>query len=258
MIASSSAIVKLKINNLYNKLLIDLIDEYFPNRKIKILDVGCGNGDAVQFLLDAGYDAYGVDVKFKLGKNIEKLTSLNRVKRIDIDGLERIDIDENFDYIWPDFGFEFDLIVSKAVIEHVKNIQFFSQESHRFLKQGGLAVHYFPSMYALVEPHTGIFFGGFIRSKAWFFMLCSIGLCFKRYRNNGIAALNYMSDFTSYRHDSEIIKSMTDSGFLFIGYQTKKLISNHPNKFLFNLSKIHFFVSLFQNFRSKVMVFEKN
>ena len=45
----------------------------------KILDVGCGDGTLVNELINAGYDAYGVDIGFKNGEFTKNLID-NRKK----------------------------------------------------------------------------------------------------------------------------------------------------------------------------------
>ena len=38
------------------------------SKRAKILDVGCGNGDLVNFMRQNDYDAFGIDIEYKEGK----------------------------------------------------------------------------------------------------------------------------------------------------------------------------------------------
>jgi len=50
-----------------------------------------------------------------------------------------------------DFSLEdcFDLAFSKMLAEHIKNGEIFHRNIHQMLKPGGIAIHYFPTLYAL-------------------------------------------------------------------------------------------------------------
>ena len=44
---------------------------------------------------------------------------------------------------------QFDLVVTKMMAEHVRNGSLFHKNTFSMLKPGGIAVHYFPTLYAL-------------------------------------------------------------------------------------------------------------
>ncbi|WP_298035739.1 class I SAM-dependent methyltransferase [uncultured Desulfuromonas sp.] len=132
-------------------------------KTIRILDVGCGNGDLVSYLylsFEAKYpnknvELYGFDV-FEHGakKNdylngvIGKLSSFGP----SVPWGERITTISNSER-WPYEDDYFDLILSNQVLEHVHDHDFLFSEVARTLKPGGFSAHLFPLSSCFVEGH---------------------------------------------------------------------------------------------------------
>lgn len=115
--------------------------------QMNILDWGCGRGNYVLFLRQAGYNAFGVDVS---------LDSMDRGKDL-----------------FRDFGYEperllgpieptgrtshqdssFDFIFSYQVLEHVQDIDLVTAELSRLTKPGGFGLHIYPGKWHPVEVH---------------------------------------------------------------------------------------------------------
>lgn len=104
----------------------------FLSARQHVLDVGCGNGIALQ-ALDGWDRKSGVDVS-------EELLKLARAKGIDA---HFCDVDEN-NLPFPDNTF--DLVVSSDVIEHVLHTDHLLNEINRVLKPGGLYVAVIPNV----------------------------------------------------------------------------------------------------------------
>jgi 2-polyprenyl-3-methyl-5-hydroxy-6-metoxy-1,4-benzoquinol methylase len=107
--------------------LHDLINLIGQNKSQKILDLGCGNGYLVNYLIKLGYNAYGTDASEK-GIAIAKKTNPERffLQDISSDNLPA-----------GLLGISFDLIISTEVIEHLYNPQAFIQFCQNQLKQSG-------------------------------------------------------------------------------------------------------------------------
>lgn len=92
-----------------------------------ILDLGCGNGYLVNYLIEQGYNAYGTDASEK-GIVIAKKTNPDRffVQDLSSDGLPQ-----------QLQAIPFDTIISTEVIEHLYNPQAFIDFCKRQLKPGG-------------------------------------------------------------------------------------------------------------------------
>ena len=224
------------------------------NNEAKILDVGCGNGDLVNFMRQLGYDAFGIDVEFKEGKHAATLINQGFIKKILIGDKSRTTLRSGDEYVWPDFNLFFDVIFSRAVIEHVQNLEEFVSSSKSILKDGGLCIHYFPSKYSLIEPHIGVPFGGVFTGKKWVKLMCLLGLCFREYRRHGDKAYCYMVNSTAYRTQAEI-----DILFKQAGFQRIKGIGPlqcHPNWIFKFLGRISFVRFLFSIFRSRVVIYK--
>lgn len=113
-----------------------------------VLDYGCGDGELVQLLRNAGFDAYGVDIRWPGG---------------DYGQLDASDLGRNGILRYYDEGARlpfdddaFDLIVSDQVFEHVVPLEQSVREVERVCRPGGLMYHHFPSNAVWREGHIGI------------------------------------------------------------------------------------------------------
>lgn len=221
----------------------------------KVLDVGCGSGQYVFALSQKGYDAFGTDVEFKPGAHLDRLIQEGKLKKIE--AVSRKDITEtNANYLWPFEDSSFDSVASRAVVEHVKNMDEFVAENRRVIRTNGYSIHYFPSMYSLIEPHVGVPLGGLITSRSYFRLCCNMGLCNKKYKGLSLKAYNYVKEFTEYRKVSEIIKAFESGGFEYYGNYTNYLLKFYrKGKYSF-IGKSKFLLWLFRLFRSNIVVFK--
>jgi SAM-dependent methyltransferase len=107
------------------------VEQYLPSRG-RVLDVGCGNGVALQALEGWTHKA-GVDVS-------EQLLKLARQKGIDA---HTCDVDTG---AMPFADASFDLVVSTDVIEHVLHTDHLLNEINRVLRPDGLYVAVIPNV----------------------------------------------------------------------------------------------------------------
>lgn len=98
-----------------------------PQKKQVILDLGCGNGALVNFLLENGFEAYGTDAS-QTGIDLAKKTNPSRFALQDLTSDE---LPEQFCNI------KFDTIVSTEVIEHLYNPSQFIQFCKKILSKTG-------------------------------------------------------------------------------------------------------------------------
>lgn len=129
----------------------------------RILDLGCGAGATVYQFRDAGYDAYGFDVKDYLELRAPEDRGYFQIGLL---AANRLPYDEN----------QFDLIISEQVIEHVKDQRAFFDELHRVLKPGGLSLHTFPAYWTPIEPHIYVPFGHLMVHYWWFYLWALLGV----------------------------------------------------------------------------------
>lgn len=240
----------------YNSI-IELNLAYFSiTKSIRLLDVGCGNGDEVNNLRSLGYEAYGIDVEFKEGIHRAGLEEAGIIKTITMSAEGRADLKAGDQYAWPFSDKLFDVIVSRAVIEHVQNLDEFIDSSKAALNPiGGLCLHYYPSKYAIVEPHTGVPFGGILMHEVWFRLMCALGVCFKSHRGKGKEALAYMRNYTAYRSQKEIDLSFRKAGFVKV--EPLSVLACHPSRVFQLCSRLPLANFLFSIFRSKVVAYRR-
>ncbi len=180
----------------------------------RILDFGCGSGTVVRMLRNAGFDAYGVDVRWE-GADFPDLTKLplaqaGHLRYYDAGGT--LPFDERFD-----------LIISNQVIEHVEDLGAAVAAMGSVLASGGRLYHHYPTKIALREPHLGIPFAHRIRpGKARLAYATAIRRLGFGIGGEGVPArewavarLGYMDRWTSYRWPAEI-----EEAFLGIGTVT--------------------------------------
>jgi SAM-dependent methyltransferase len=117
-----------------------------PRAEVKVLDVGCGRGDRVAWLLQEGWDAYGADVgQAYLEQGLGYLAKSGF-------GNDRLRLIE--DYRLP-FAREapFDVILSYQVLEHVPDIAAFAQGIAVVGRIGTQGLHVCPGRLRPIEPH---------------------------------------------------------------------------------------------------------
>ena len=91
------------------------------DKKNRLLDIGCGNGDFLAFANDLGWEVTGLDVD----KGAVD-TALSKGLNVKLGGIESLNNDELFD-----------MITLNHVIEHVYNPVELIQECYKYLNPGG-------------------------------------------------------------------------------------------------------------------------
>lgn len=229
----------------------------------KLIEIGCGAGDVTAAFLDLGYDAYGTDIEFKDGPKIKDLVLNGRVLKIGQRDLSRKTLSvkrELYRIPFPDETF--DISFSESTIEHVENLDDFVSEAARVTKSNGLSIHYFPSKFALIEPHIGIPFGGILKSKLYYRIMINFGFSFKRYQNSRGPqdCIDFINSATFYHNRSFYIRLFQKNNFELIYDGPEGIIeakAEAGNKLAKFIRKYKFLILLFKYFRSNVYIFRK-
>jgi SAM-dependent methyltransferase len=116
------------------------IAEFVPSGRV--LEVGCAYGYFLQCALDAGYDAYGID----LSPDAVKWAAERHPGRVFRGPLEEVpEIHEQ----------QYDVIFGSHVIEHLTNPCAFLDNASRLLRPGGLIVLVTPNIKSLLARVSG-------------------------------------------------------------------------------------------------------
>jgi SAM-dependent methyltransferase len=116
------------------------VSEGRDRSSLRVLDVGCGRGDTVAWLLEQGFDAYGIDVRPEYVDNGR-----------DYLGPDRLAVLDGTTYPYPDD--HFDIVISDQVFEHVADLEQLAIQVARTTKAAGVGLHVFPAKWAVIEPH---------------------------------------------------------------------------------------------------------
>ncbi|WP_157817737.1 class I SAM-dependent methyltransferase [Candidatus Thiodictyon syntrophicum] len=122
---------------------LDLLVRYLPASAYgggRLLDVGCGDGEALEILRDLGWQVCGVEVDAQ---------AVTAARRRDLDVKQGTLAAAGF----PDETF--DAVTSSHVIEHVHDPRAFLAESRRVLRGGGTLVAVTPNARARCHRHHG-------------------------------------------------------------------------------------------------------
>lgn len=106
----------------------------------RVLDLGCGRGGTVAWLLEQGWDAYGMDVDKRYVDN-----------GVGLVGRDRLAVLTGDEYPYP--AHYFDAVISDQVLEHVADIDHLAREVARVTAHGGGGLHIFPAKWIYREPH---------------------------------------------------------------------------------------------------------
>ena len=150
----------------YNHLL-SLVNTEFQKlsapKTVRILEVGCGNGELMAYLLknlrwyypSTTFELFGFDV-YDFGTQSDELIrhTIEFLSQLfpDIPWSERISA-ISVGHAWPYPDSFFDLISSNHVLEHVEDHAFVFSEIRRTLKEGRSSVHLFPLRHSIYEGH---------------------------------------------------------------------------------------------------------
>lgn len=194
------------------------------NHDRRVLDFGCGAGDAVALLREQGWDAWGADITLP-SYHSDWLTPI-----------------ENGQTTFPDDWF--DLVVSQEVFEHVADLPSVVRELWRITKPGGRGLHIFPPQLEIVEPHVFMPFVHWLpknRSRKWAIALCvqlGVGLT-SDINQRAIAGMTrgqiidfefrYLCDHTFYRPVNLIAREFRRQGFVVrLPIDRHRRLQGHP------------------------------
>ena len=216
-----------------------------PNRPLRILDIGCGDGHLIDSLMclmriempDIPIEIYGFDISEHGYRDGEQKT--NAVSYLDA---------RHPDTIWKNYikltsrdaqwGYEegfFDIAISNQVIEHVRDLDKFLDNLCHCVNNDGVTIHLFPLSHCIQEGHCKVpfahWFSNFDSRIAWIAFLSRLGIGrYPRDRrilghsNPDIHALEtakYIQCWTTYRSFAQV-SEMCRNKSLSISYRFTK------------------------------------
>lgn len=102
---------------------------------LKLLDIGCSDGQISRFFMDKGYDVKGIDIS-------DKALAIARSKGVSVD---KVNIEKRLPYR----DGSFDIIFCGETFEHLLSPSDLVKECYRILKPGGCLVATFPNISTL-------------------------------------------------------------------------------------------------------------
>ncbi|GAB2645027.1 hypothetical protein GCM10027270_35610 [Nocardioides ginkgobilobae] len=121
--------------------------------QLKVLDLGCGRGGRVAWLLEQGFDAYGLEVQPAYVARGQAYVGEGRLRLI-VEG--RYPFEDGF----------FDVVISDQVLEHVEQLDPLCHEVRRVVRADGVGLHVFPAKRIVREPHLELPFVHWL-PKGW-------------------------------------------------------------------------------------------
>lgn len=121
------------------KFLSLILDKYSLSvNGLKVLDVGCGTGAVMQFLIKKKFEAYGIDPS-------EEALKYCALKGLSVkkSSAEKIDFPEN----------SFDIVLALDVLEHLDNPELAVEEIRRVLTKNGVFIMTVPAHQWLWSYH---------------------------------------------------------------------------------------------------------
>lgn len=136
------------------------------NRPLRVLDVGCGNGELIAYfsaalsVLQPGctLEMHGLDVA---DSSVQTSGFFARTRETLAARVPEVEWEQRLTLVtsrarWPYPDGYFDFIVSNQVLEHVADHDVLFGEIRRTLRDGGFSVHLFPLIHYIQEGHIYI------------------------------------------------------------------------------------------------------
>lgn len=166
-----------------------------------IVDVGCGTGETVYYLMESGYDAFGCDLRFKSWEDSAQSDLIRNGRLRLIGGTEQKKLPFDDDFA--------DIVLSDQVVEHIEDLDSFFREIARIGKPGSISMHYFPSENKPIEPHVRIPLATKFQGRGWIGLWQRgpfKGMPRRDWRSRGVDAMyEYLKDKTHYRSGSRVL-----------------------------------------------------
>ena len=195
---------------------------------MNVLDWGSGRGEYVAWLRDAGYNAYGAEIRKEAA---ERGQGLLRAHGHDYDHVIRpVGHDCRTDL--PDGFFHF--VFTHYVLEHVADIDAVTREIARVTAPGGCGFHVYPGKLRPIEPHLFMPFVHWLPknlARMWAirgFVGCGIEprwdwLTTATARKKTRAYYDFCMQETFYRPFREVRQSFTQ-----VGLEVTPVVADHP------------------------------
>jgi ubiquinone/menaquinone biosynthesis C-methylase UbiE len=204
-----------------------------PNQDDRIVDLGCGKGDAVESLSSKGFrNVIGVDI------NQERIGfAKQNAKNGNVDNYRLI---TNNPYKFPISSNSVDLVFSGQVLEHVKDMNVLFLELKRVMHKNAVWIHIFPPKFRLLETHTQLPFGNIINYYLWHRIFIFLKICKVKKNSQSVEEyvrkkMKYIDEKTFYRLEKEISSIAMSNGL------SAKFL--HSLKYSENLKFLHFIKS---------------
>ncbi|MEO6387887.1 MAG: class I SAM-dependent methyltransferase [Croceibacterium sp.] len=180
----------------------------------RILDLGCGLGGGVTFLIARGFDAFGADI-FEYWGNQAHLCWHKARQPADV--LARLTLAESASYRLPYPGNHFDHVISMQVVEHLDDRAAVFAEVARVLKPDGTSVHLYPdARRPFMEGHINVPFSALCKNRAYLALAAVLG--FRSARQQGLGwrevyrANRAQMEMTHYPPGRQVLREVRAAG----------------------------------------------
>ena len=128
-------------------------------KNLKILEIGCGNGEIIEYFRKNDNEVFAIDVYDQICNSINK-------EKINFKLVDSAQIPFHDKY--------FDIIISNHVVEHIKDQRTHLKEIRRCLKDSGMCYFATPNRNFFIEPHYRIPFIHYLPNKLFYKILKSV------------------------------------------------------------------------------------